>query len=152
MDSGGAEKKNGVGMSNCFPAGGADFRNVDCAIGDDFGDFSAKFLQARNKFGGSAIASRKKYTFPAELECKLVDKSCGGSALADVGNFETSQLRCFGRGFADGRDFGSGWEITAIDSERGETLGDGGNCVLACEKQPVEICECAKSGIELGVV
>ena len=96
----------------------------------------------------SAIASRKKYTFPAELECELVDQSCGGSALADVGNFKTSQLRCFGRGFADGRYFGSGWKITEIDSERGETLGDGGNGVLACEKQPVEIYEFAKNGIE----
>ena len=101
MDSGGAEKKNGVAMSDCFPADGVYFRSVDCSIGDDFGDFSAKFLQAWNKFRGGAIASRKKYTLPAELECKLVDKSCGGSALADVGNFETSQLRCFGRGFAE---------------------------------------------------
>ena len=69
MDGGGAEKKNGVGMSNRFPTGGVNFRSVNGAIGDDVGDFSAKFLEARNKFAGSAIASRKKYASPAELEC-----------------------------------------------------------------------------------
>src|SRR5207245_8803750 len=79
MDGGGAEKKNGVGMSDCFPAGGVDFRIADCSIRDDFGDFSAKFLQARNKFSGSAIASRKKYTLTAELERNLVDKRRSGA-------------------------------------------------------------------------
>ncbi len=120
-------------MSDRFSAGRVHFRSVGGAIGDDFADFSAQFLKARNKFARGAIASRKKYTFPAQLECKLVDQSRCGSALADVSDLETGELRRIGCGFANGCDSGSGQQITEIYPEQRETVGDCGNCVLASE-------------------
>src|SRR4029077_1964958 len=118
-----------------------------------------------------AIASRKEDAFPLQFDCKLVDQGCGGSALADVGDIESSQLCCLSGRFADGRD-AEGFRGSAVRRRReirryarndgrrrfrriqqnGEAIGGGGHGVLAGENQPVELCEVTESTIEWSVV
>jgi hypothetical protein len=89
LNSGGAEEKNCAAGCDCFPAGCVNFCSVGSAICDNFADFGTESLEARNQLAGGAIASRKKYAFPAQFGRELVDEGCGGSSLSYVSDMET---------------------------------------------------------------
>ena len=75
VDGGRAEKKNGVGFGDRFPAGGVHLVGVGGAIGDDFGNFRAKSLQARKRVRWRRDRCAEEDAFAAQLECEFVDQS-----------------------------------------------------------------------------
>lgn len=141
MDRGRAEEKNGVEVAakdaaRFFPLW---VRGEDGAIGDDFRDARAEFLQSCNEIRIAAVAAREKHVTPLDFGGQLLGE---GEAIvfgSDVGHAQAGFCRGFGRGGAYHceeqllRGFGE------RDIERAAAVNQCAKGILAGEEEPIKL-------------